>query len=147
MGTHPEVADWLEKYPEPKGTAPLASKEQVREWLLLDDNKTQILDLRKHDFQGGNIRGALCAHYTGVYSSVEDIWRLLKGAGKTRIVVHCWSSRKRAVKTAGWFYDSLVAHNEKDIEVYVLEGGIKGWVDGGKQYTDLMVEFDPSGFS
>jgi arsenical-resistance protein 2 len=78
---------------------------------------------------------------------VEDIWRLLKGAGKTRIVVHCWSSRKRAVKTAGWFYDSLVAHNEKDIEVYVLEGGIKGWVDGGKQYTDLMVEFDPSGFS
>lgn len=146
MGTHPEVAAWLDKYPAPKGAAPLASKEQAREWFLLDDNKTQILDLRKHDFQGGKINGALTIHYTGVYDSVEDIWKMCKAAGKTKLVVHCWSSRQRAVKAAGWFYDSLSDANEKDFEVYVLEGGIKGWVAGGKEYTDLMTEFDPAGF-
>lgn len=146
MGGHPEVAAWLDKYPEPKEAAPIASKQQVREWLLLDDNKTQILDLRKHDFQGGKINGALCIHYTGVYDSVEEIWQICKAAGKTKLVVHCWSSKNRAVKVAGWFQDSISAANETEIEVYVLGGGIKGWVDGGKEYTDLMVEFDPAGF-
>ncbi|KAG5358574.1 hypothetical protein CJU89_5193 [Yarrowia sp. B02] len=142
MPTHPEVAEWLEKYPASKGTAPLASKEQVLKWLK-EDNKTAIIDLRKHDYLGGQIKGAFGFHYTGVHGSVEDIWKLLKAAGKTRIVVHCWSSRQRAVKVAGWFYDSLV---DEEIEVYVLEGGIKGWVAGGKEYTDQMVEFDPAVF-
>lgn len=146
MSIHPEVADWLGKYPEPQGIAPIVQKEQVLEWLKSGDGKELIIDLRKHDFKGGKIKGALCLHYTGVYNSIEDIYQLCKSSGKTRIVIHCWSSRQRAVKVAGWFFDILKAHNDEDIQVFVLEGGIKGWVNGGKQYTDLMIEFEPTAF-
>lgn len=146
MSLHPEVEDWLGKYPEPQGIAPIVQKEQVLEWLQSGDNKEMIIDLRKHDFKGGKIKGALCLHYTGVYNSIEDIYQLCKSAGKTKIIIHCWSSRQRAVKTAGWFFDILKAHNDDSIEVFVLEGGIKGWVEGGKKYTDLMIEFEPTAF-
>lgn len=141
MSQHPEVAEWLAKYPNPTSCCPKASKEQVKQWLE-DDKSTIILDIRKHDFKGGNIKGALCVHYTGVYESVSDITSLCQSAGKKRIVVHCWSSKNRATKAAGWFHDEIEEKQLDDIEVFVLEGGIKGWVAGGEEYTDLMVEYE-----
>jgi len=68
----------------------------------------------------------------------------------SRVMFYCGSSGGRGTRCAGWFAD-YVAHraaaeghaNFGSPEVYVLEGGIKGWVAGGPAYTAFVDGFIP----
>ena len=54
------------------------------------------------------------------------------------------SSSGRGPRCAGWFADYLVDQgvNEDEVRSVVLEGGIKGWVKGGKEYIEYMDGYD-----
>jgi arsenical-resistance protein 2 len=54
------------------------------------------------------------------------------------------SSRGRGTRAAGWFADYLKERNEQSMESFILEGGIKGWVAGGKQFWELMDGYEES---
>jgi arsenical-resistance protein 2 len=56
------------------------------------------------------------------------------------------SSAGRGTRAAGWFADYLSEKgvSEDDVKSWKLEGGIKGWVAAGDQYTALMDGYDES---
>lgn len=60
------------------------------------------------------------------------------------VVFTCASSSEggRARRCAAWFLEHVreVAGDE-DMQVMVLEGGVKGWVRGGERFTGLMDGF------
>lgn len=48
----------------------------------------------------------------------------------------------RGTRAAGWFADYLEKVNDTSIKSMILEGGIKGWVAAGPEYTNLIDGFD-----
>jgi arsenical-resistance protein 2 len=60
------------------------------------------------------------------------------------------SSRGRGTRCSGWFADYLAEKGETDLHSLTLEGGIKGWVKAGDEYTqnvdgyeaDYWTQFD-----
>jgi arsenical-resistance protein 2 len=60
------------------------------------------------------------------------------GRSRTVTKYHSGSSRGRGARAAGWFADYLKERDEKSMESFILEGGIKGWANGGKEFVDLM---------
>lgn len=61
---------------------------------------------------------------------------------------YCGSSHGRGPRCAGWFADYIAERAAAEgipesPEVYTLEGGIKGWIAGGPQYTAFVDGFVP----
>lgn len=54
------------------------------------------------------------------------------------------SSRGRGPRTAGWFADYLADKQGHSLKCWVLEGGIKGWVKAGPEYTEWMDGYEPT---
>lgn len=50
----------------------------------------------------------------------------------------------RGPRAAAWFADYVVEANGGLVQSLVLEGGVKGWVAAGEEYTEWMDEFDAS---
>jgi len=48
------------------------------------------------------------------------------------------SSSGRGPRCAAWFLEHVRAVGDDDMQVMVLEGGIKGWVKSGPDFTRLM---------
>lgn len=48
------------------------------------------------------------------------------------------------MRAANWFAKYLEEQKDMKIKSLVLEGGIKGWVAAGRDYTQLMDEYDES---
>jgi len=54
------------------------------------------------------------------------------------------SSNGRAPRCAAWFLEHVrEVAEDMDMNVMVLEGGIKGWVKAGTQFTQLMDGYKP----
>jgi len=75
-----------------------------------------------------------------------SVFRLCHGlSSRTTLAKHrSGSSRGRGTRAAGWFADYLKENNEQSMESFILEGGIKGWVAGGKQFWELMDGYEES---
>lgn len=64
----------------------------------------------------------------------------------SRVMFYCGSSNGRGPRCAAWFADYVAARaaaegvpeNMAEPQVFVLEGGIKGWVAGGAPYRALV---------
>lgn len=55
------------------------------------------------------------------------------------------SSQGRAPRCASWFLEHVrEVAGDNDMQVMVLEGGMKGWVSNGPQFTQFMDGFDPA---
>ena len=60
------------------------------------------------------------------------------------VVFTCGSSNGRGPRWAGWFLDHVRnTAEDTDMQVMVLEGGVKGWVKAGQQFTQLMDGYRP----
>ena len=54
------------------------------------------------------------------------------------------SSQGRGPRCASWFLEHVrEVAGDNDMQVLVLEGGVKGWVAGGPRFTSLMDGFKP----
>lgn len=54
------------------------------------------------------------------------------------------SSQGRGPRCASWFLEHVrEIAGDNDMQVLVLDGGVKGWVAGGPRFTSLMDGFKP----
>ena len=60
------------------------------------------------------------------------------------VVFTCGSSNGRGPRCAAWFLDHVRnTAEDTDMQVMVLEGGVKGWVKAGAPFTEAMDGYDP----
>lgn len=70
------------------------------------------------------------------YVSHCQLWKL--AYGEKALLIYIGSSRGRGTRAAGWFADRIEEQRDSSLRSLVLEGGIKGWVGAGPEYTELM---------
>ena len=101
-----------------------------------------IVDVRRTDYEGGAIRGSINIPAQGFWWNRGMLYELAYKAGMEWVVFTCGSSNGRGPRCAGWFVEHVrnVAEDQ-DMQIMVLEGGVKGWVKAGPQYTQLMDGF------
>lgn len=146
MSIAPEVKVWLENTQDP-GILPskevYLSQAEVKDLITKTPKEVALIDLRKADFVGGKIKGALNLPAQGIQGSIEDLYDLYKSAGKKEVVVYCRSSRDRATRVWGWFEKLVKEKGDEDFKPYILTGGFTGWVAQGQEYIDLVEDYVP----
>ncbi|KAK4550161.1 hypothetical protein LTR36_003128 [Oleoguttula mirabilis] len=98
-----------------------------------------IIDVRRTDYEGGAIRGSLNIPAQGFWWNRGMLYEMAYKADIEWVVFTCGSSSGRGPRCAAWFLEHVrdVAE-DNDMQVMVLEGGVKGWVKAGPQYTQFM---------
>jgi arsenical-resistance protein 2 len=118
------------------------------------------------------IRGSINLPAQSLYHTIPALYKLFKAANLAKVIWFCGefrnsphthvsvsrrchsrtiltehhsgSSRARGTRAAGWFADYLKERNEQSMDSFILEGGIKGWVAGGKKFWELMDGYEES---
>ncbi|KAG8941383.1 hypothetical protein FRC00_012409, partial [Tulasnella sp. 408] len=79
---------------------------------------------------GACIRGAINLPAHSFYQTVPSIVTALSHIPK--VIFHCNNCKPggRGPRTAGWYADELVKQGKEDRakNVFVLQGGVKGWI-------------------
>ncbi|EHA25716.1 hypothetical protein ASPNIDRAFT_43869 [Aspergillus niger ATCC 1015] len=148
MHTHP--LPWHAVYPTPRSAAIGIRREEVLHWFRSGRQAGRdfiLVDLRRADFEGGTIRGSINLPAQTLYPMIPTIYSLLSQSPVKEVVWYCGSSKGRGVRAASWFADYIELQGETRLRSLVLEGGIKGWATAGKEYTDLMDEYDASAWA
>ncbi|CAK7235578.1 hypothetical protein SBRCBS47491_009340 [Sporothrix bragantina] len=139
-------APWHAAYPDPTSDVVFISREDVLALLndstLVAGKDYLLVDLRRNDHQGGTIRGSVNLPAQSLHPILPTYYNLFKAAGVRKIIFYCGSSGGRGCRSGGWFGDYLASQNDSDMQSLVLQGGIKGWVKAGKEYTDKMLEYN-----
>ncbi|KAJ5611604.1 Rhodanese-like protein [Penicillium herquei] len=149
----PVAQPWHAVYPDPKTTAPSISRAEVLKWfregkragrdfVLVDLRRTDSEVIANHVTQGGTIRGSLNLPAQTIYSSLPTLYTVLSGGDVKQVVWYCGSCGGRGTRAAAWFADYLEKMQDSSMQSLVLEGGIKGWVASGTDYTEWMDEYD-----
>ncbi|BCS26621.1 putative arsenate reductase (Arc2) [Aspergillus puulaauensis] len=143
-----EPAPWHASFPNPRTSDPAAlPRPTLRQWLQ-QGTKTPgsdflLVDLRRTDQDGGTIRGSLNLPAQSLYPTLSTLYSLVRAAGVKDVVFYCGSCGGRGTRAAGWFADYLADQGaDGEVKSWKLEGGIKGWVNEGEDYTALMDGFD-----
>ena len=137
-----ESQPWHAAFPAPTTTADTMPHQRVMMILSMKITSMLIIDVRRTDYEGGAIRGSLNIPAQGFWWNRGMLYELAYKAGMEWVVFTCGSSNGRAPRCAAWFLEHVrnVAEDQ-DMQVLVLEGGVKGWVKAGPQYTALMDGF------
>ncbi|RYP78787.1 hypothetical protein DL769_003123 [Monosporascus sp. CRB-8-3] len=140
-------APWYAAYPAPKHDQPLAfTPSQVLNMLKDGSSGPKggflLIDLRRNDHDGGTIRGSINLPAQSLYHSIPTVYSTFKAAGINTTIWYCGSSRGRGNRAAGWFADYIVDQGDSEMQSVVLQGGIKGWVAAGEEYTKWMDGYD-----
>ena len=103
-----------------------------------------IIDVRRTDYEGGAIRGSLNIPAQGFWWNRGMLYELAYKADVEWVVFTCGSSSGRGPRCAGWFLDHVRnTAEDPNMQVMVLEGGVKGWVKAGPQFTQFMDGYKP----
>lgn len=105
-----------------------------------------IVDVRRTDYEGGAICGSINIPAQGFWWNRGILYELAYKSDIEWVVFTCGSCKEgsRGARCAGWFLDHVRnTAQDKDMQVMVLEGGVKGWVRSGAQYTQFMDGYDP----
>ncbi|KAK6331873.1 hypothetical protein TWF718_002412 [Orbilia javanica] len=134
---------WHAAFPSPRTTKPGArTKDEVLSLLQAEGGKDFVLvDLRRNDYEGGTIRGAINLPAQSLYPTIPTLYDLFKAGNVKQVIWYCGSSTGRGTRAAGWFADHIDDKGDTEMKSVILEGGIKGWVKGGKEYTDTMIGY------
>ena len=135
---------WHASFPSPTTTAALMPQRRAMMILSMRIASLLVIDVRRTDYEGGAIRGSLNIPAQGFWWNRGMLYELAYKADMEWVVFTCGSSSSggRAERCAGWFLEHVrgVAGDE-DMQVLVLEGGVKGWVRAGAEYVQLMDGF------
>ncbi|KJX94130.1 hypothetical protein TI39_contig4215g00011 [Zymoseptoria brevis] len=134
---------WHAAFSPPTLVAPLMPRNRVHQILSLKIGNLLIIDTRRTDYLGGSIRGSLNIPAQGFWWNRGALYELAYKADIEWVVFTCGSSNGRGPRCAGWFLDHVrKTAGDENMQVCVLEGGVKGWVKAGEEYTGLMDGFD-----
>lgn len=130
---------WHAAFPAPTMTAELMPQRRAMMTLSMKITSLLIIDVRRTDYEGGAIRGSLNIPAQGFWWNRGMLYELAYKADMEWVVFTCSSSNGRGPRCAAWFLEHVRnTAGDQDMQVMVLEGGVKGWVKGGEQYTRLM---------
>ncbi|KAF3218455.1 hypothetical protein TWF191_006107 [Orbilia oligospora] len=124
----PPTADgspWHAAFPSPRTTKPGAlTRKDVLELLQKEGTKDFVLvDLRRNDYEGGTIRGSINLPAQSLYPTIPTLYDLFKAGNVKQVIWYC------------------------EMKSVILEGGIKGWVKGGNEYTETMIGYAEEAWS
>ncbi|KAF3143407.1 hypothetical protein TWF703_010821 [Orbilia oligospora] len=148
----PPTADgspWHAAFPSPRTTKPGAlTRKEVLELLQKEGRKDFVLvDLRRNDYEGGTIRGSINLPAQSLYPTIPTLYDLFKAGNMKQVIWYCGSSAGRGTRAAGWFADHIDDKGDTEMKSVILEGGIKGWVKGGNEYTETMIGYAEEAWS
>ncbi|KAG5177681.1 Rhodanese-like domain-containing protein [Tribonema minus] len=131
-------------------TAKQIRPAELKTLLQQEAHNVQVVDVRDTDFSGGHIKGAL-NRPVDLFEDIDDVDQFIKtlaSQGKQKVVFHCMLSQVRGPMCAQRFLSRapVVAESEgtSPPEVYVLQGGFKGWaqaIAGDAELQQLTEEF------
>ncbi|KAM0332590.1 hypothetical protein ACHAQA_002874 [Verticillium albo-atrum] len=101
-----------------------------------------LVDLRRNDHEGGTIRSSLNLPAQSLHPSIPTLYDTFHAAGTKTVIWYCGSSRGRGTRAAGWLGDEIARRGDGEMKSVILEGGIKGWVAGGEEFTAHMEGFE-----
>ncbi|KAK0387781.1 hypothetical protein NLU13_4026 [Sarocladium strictum] len=144
-------APWHAKYPAPTYVPSEISREDALA-MLKDPSQVAgrdyvLVDVRRNDFEGGTIRGSVNFPAQTLYPTRPAIFQMVKAAGIKQVIFYCGSCNGRGPRAAAMFGDYLEEQQFDGARSMILTGGIKGWAKAGKEYVDLMDEYDASVWS
>ncbi|KAH7053390.1 Rhodanese-like domain-containing protein [Macrophomina phaseolina] len=141
-------APWHAAYPEPRTKdLPKITREQLLERIEQGEKSGKgfvLIDVRRTDFEGGTIEGAINLPAHSLYPTISTHYAIFKAAGISEAIWWCGSSNGRGPRCAGWFADYVSNQGDAAMKSVVLEGGIKGWAKAGPEYVARMQEYDAS---
>lgn len=101
-----------------------------------------LIDVRRTDYEGGTIRGSLNIPAQGFWWNRGPLYELAFKSDIEWVVFYCGSSNGRGPRCAAWFLEHVrKTVGDENMQICVLEGGIKGWVKAGLG-KELMDGFD-----
>ncbi|KAJ7039868.1 Rhodanese-like domain-containing protein [Mycena alexandri] len=116
--------DWHAAFPSPTSTPASITPDElavfIREKELMRDYI--VVDVRRTDFEGAFIAGALNLPAHSFYPTLSTVVTLLSPV--PLVVFHC-----NSCKPGGWYQDALDVKRVKTSRAVVLEGGIKAWIE------------------
>ncbi|KAL4939630.1 hypothetical protein BDV06DRAFT_230914 [Aspergillus oleicola] len=141
---------WHASFPAPITDPHALPAQTLLSWLQKDKPESRkigvdflLVDLRRTDFEGGTIKGSLNLPAQSLYPTLSTLYALATSAGVKDVIFYCGSSAGRGTRAAAWFADYIKEQGGGEkVKSWKLEGGIKGWVKGGEDYTALMEGFD-----
>ena len=132
---------WHAAFPSPKPeyTAELMPRNRALTIMSMRIASMLIIDVRRTDYEGGSIRGSLNIPAHGFWWNRGILYELCYKADIEWVVFTCGSSNGRGPRCASWFLEHVrETVGDQDMNVMVLEGGVKGWVKAGEQYQAYM---------
>ncbi|GAB7363500.1 hypothetical protein MBLNU230_g3770t1 [Neophaeotheca triangularis] len=142
---NPNEKPWHAAFPEPRLKADYMPAERIMMLHAMGIKNALVIDVRRTDYEGGCIRGSLNIPAQGFYWNRGPLYELAYKADMEWVVFTCASSSPtgRGQRCASWFLDHVRnTVGDENMNVLVLEGGVKGWVKRGDQFTRLMDGFD-----
>lgn len=139
-----EETPWHAAFPPPTLTPEFFPARRVLVTLSLKIASLLLIDVRRLDYTGGSIRGSLNIPAQGFYWNRGALYELAYKADMEWVVFVCGSGKEggRAWRCAGWFLEHVRGTvGDEDMQVCVLEGGVKGWVSAGEEYRGFMDGF------
>lgn len=125
--------------PKPEYAAEVMPRSRALMVMSMKISSMLIIDVRRTDYEGGCIRGSLNIPAHGFWWNRGILYELAYKADIEWVVFTCGSSNGRGPRCASWFLEHVrETVGDKDMNVMVLEGGVKGWVKSGPQYTQFM---------
>ncbi|KAL4955232.1 Rhodanese-like domain-containing protein [Aspergillus filifer] len=140
---------WHASFPAPISDPDALPAPTVLSWLQ-DGTESRkpgvdflLVDLRRTDHEGGTIKGSLNLPAQSLCYTLPTLYNLVTSAGVKDVIFYCGSSAGRGTRAAAWFADYIREQGgEEKVKSWKLGGGIKGWVNGGEEYTNFMEGFD-----
>lgn len=144
------AVDAYAAFPAPKSTAQFLPRTAMLE-LLKSPSHTAgrdflLVDLRRADHVGGTIQSSMNLPAQTLHPSIPTLYALATAAGVTTVIFYCGSSAGRGARAAAWLQDHIDQLGS-ELKSVALEGGIKGWVKAGDEYTALMDGYDAAAWT
>ncbi|PMD20829.1 Rhodanese-like protein [Hyaloscypha hepaticicola] len=146
--TEPETKtqEWWVLLPVVRSTPPTISADEVMK--LFDDMDITptpraflLVDVRRTDWEGGTIKTSLNLPAQSFYQTRKTLFDLLERGGFKKVIFYCGASNGRGPRCAAWMQDYIddVAKfgRKSEVKVFILAGGIKGWV---KDFEEALVD-------
>ncbi|KAI0970949.1 Rhodanese-like domain-containing protein [Xylaria arbuscula] len=102
-----------------------------------------IVDVRRNDYEGGTVRGAINLPAQSLYPTIPTLYQLFKNASIEYIIFCCGSSKDHGPRAASCFNDHIQEQGDKNMKSVTLTGGIKGWANAGEEFVKFMDGYVP----
>ncbi|KAH6669369.1 Rhodanese-like domain-containing protein [Halenospora varia] len=138
--------EWWEAFPAPKSKAKEITADEVMKMFDDMDLKPEpreflLVDVRRTDWEGGTIKTSLNLPAQSFYQARKTLLDLCDRAGIKQVIFYCGSSNGRGPRCANWMQDYILDITKfgrrTALKVFVLKGGIKGWV---RDFEGSMME-------